>query len=66
MTQEGARTAANVVLGIAGAAMAYVVLTTPPLRRVAFRGLRFWLGASVPVYLLREARHAWLQSSRAA
>jgi len=66
MTQEGARTAANVVLGTAAAALAYVVLTTPPLRRVAFRGLRFWLGASVPVYLLREARHAWLQSGRAA
>lgn len=66
MTKEAARTAANVVVGIAGAAVAYVVLTTPPLRRAAFRGLRLWLGASVPVYLLREARHAWRESGRAA
>jgi hypothetical protein len=51
---------------MAGAAMAYVVLTTPPLRRAAFRGLRVWLGASVPVYLMREARQAWLRSGRAA
>jgi hypothetical protein len=66
VTKEGARTAANVALGLAGAAMAYVVLTTPPLRRAAFWGLRVWLGASVPVYLMREARQAWLRSGRAA
>jgi hypothetical protein len=32
MTKENARLTANVILGLAGVAAAYVVLTTPPLR----------------------------------
>ena len=51
MTRSTARTVANVILISAGVAAAYVVITTPPLRRLAANGLRFWLGASVPVYL---------------
>jgi hypothetical protein len=66
MTSAGARTTANVVIGLAGFAAAYVVLTTPPLRRFAARAARVWLGASVPMYLLREARRAWVQSGGAA
>jgi hypothetical protein len=66
MTKSGARTAANIVMGVAGVAAAYVVLTTPPLRRTAFRLVRLWLGASIPAYLLNEARQAWVQSGRAA
>ncbi len=66
MTRESARTAANVVLAAAGVAAAYVVLTTPPLRRLALRGARLWLGASLPVYLLTEVRRAWSESARAA
>jgi hypothetical protein len=64
MTDEQARTAANVVLASAGVAAAYVVLTTPSLRRLAFRATRWWLGASVPVYLLSQVRLAWVQSAR--
>jgi hypothetical protein len=45
MTKENARTAANVILGIAGVAAAYVVLTTPPLRRLVVRAAKLWLGA---------------------
>ena len=63
MTEDRARTVANVVLAVAGAAAAYVVLTTPPLRRVAIRAVRLWLGASVPVYLATQVREAWVQSS---
>jgi len=66
VTRSGARTAADVVLVTAGVAAAYVVLTTPPLRRLAFRGLRWWLGASVPVYLLNQVRQAWVESAPAA
>jgi hypothetical protein len=66
MTRETARSVANVVLASAGVAAAYVVLTTPPLRRLAVRGMRWWLGASLPVYLVREARRAWMQSAQAA
>jgi len=57
---------ANVVLVSAGVAAAYVVLTTPPLRRLVFRAAQIWLGASVPVYLVNQTRQAWLESGRAA
>ncbi len=66
MTERTARTVANVVLLSAGVAAAYVVLTTPPLRRFAVRATRVWLGATVPVYLLKEIRRAWVESARYA
>ena len=66
MTRGTARTTANVVLAAAGLAAAYVVLTTPPLRRLAFQAVRVWLGASVPVFLLQETHRAWVESGRAA
>ena len=66
MTDANARTAANVVLVSAGVAAAYVILTKPPLRRLAFHALRFWLGASVPIFLLTQARESWVESGRRA
>jgi hypothetical protein len=66
MTEASARTAANVVIAAAGFAAAYVILTTPPLRRLAARGVRLWLGASVPVYLANQVRHAWVESAHSA
>ena len=66
MTASTARTAANMVLAAAGIAAAYVVITTPPLRRLAVKGVRIWLGASVPMYLLNQVRHAWVESARPA
>jgi len=65
MTAPTARTVANAVLATAGVAAAYVVITTPPLRRLAIRGLRVWLGASVPMYLLTQAQRAWVESGQA-
>jgi len=62
MTERTARTVANTVLATAGVAAAYVVITTPPLRRFALRSLRVWLGASVPMYLLAQAARAWVES----
>jgi len=62
MTTESARTASNVILVSAGVVAAYVVLTTPPLRRLAFTGLRLWLGASVPAYLLSQVGNAWAEA----
>jgi hypothetical protein len=64
MTDANARTAANLVLASAGIAAAYVVLTKPPLRRLAGLTVRYWLGASVPVFLLAQAREAWVESGR--
>jgi hypothetical protein len=66
VTSTTAHTVANVVLVSAGVAAAYFVLTKPPLRRLAFAGLRFWLGASVPAYLLTEVRRAWVESGHPA
>jgi len=61
-----ARTAANAVLVSAGVAAAYVIITTPSLRRLAIGATRLWLGASIPAFLMREAGRAWVQSGRAA
>ena len=65
MTGPTARTVANAVLATAGVAAAYVVITTPPLRRLAVRAIRVWLGASVPIYLITQAGRAWTESGRA-
>jgi hypothetical protein len=66
MTRDAAHTTANVVLAAAGLAAAYVVMTTPPLRRLAFLAARIRLGASIPAYLVGETRRAWIASGRAA
>jgi hypothetical protein len=59
---ETARVAANVILLSAGVAAGYLVLTRPRVRRLAWRALRLWLGASVPAYLAAEVRQAWRES----
>jgi len=64
VTEANARTAANVILVSAAAAAAYVIVTTPPLRRLALGGLRLWLGAGVPAFLLSEVHRAWVESER--
>ena len=66
MTESTARTVANIVLGSLGVAAAFVVFTNPPLRRLASRGLRLWLGAGLPAYLLVQTKRAWVESGRAA
>lgn len=66
MTDSSARTVANVVVVTAGVAAAYLVITKPPLRRLAFSALRIWLGASVPVYLANQVRDAWIEAGRPA
>jgi len=64
MTSANARTVGNVVLISAGVAAAYVVITTPPLRRLVLRGIQVWLGASIPAYMTSQVREAWAQSAR--
>jgi hypothetical protein len=63
MTSHQARVTANVILATAGLAAAYVVVTTPPLRRVAWRAARIWMGGSVPVVLLTMLGRAWAESA---
>jgi len=66
MTRATARTVANVVLASAGVAAAFVVITNPPLRRLALRVTRVWLGASAPAYLLDQTKRAWVESGQPA
>jgi hypothetical protein len=66
VTAKTARTISNALVLSAGVAAAYVVITTPPLRRFALRAARLWLGASLPVFLAREVRRAWVESAPTA
>jgi len=66
VTEDNARTVANVVIASAGLAAAYVVLTTPPLRRLAMQAVRIWLGVPAPAFLVETTRRAWVESGRAA
>ena len=65
MTDTNASTMANLLLASAGIVAAYVIVTRPPLRRLAFRMARLWIGAGVPAYLANQAGQAWLESGRA-
>jgi hypothetical protein len=63
VTAATARSISNALVLSAGAAAAYVIITSPPLRRLALGAARVWLGASVPVYLAREVSRAWVESA---
>jgi len=62
VVSESARTASTVILISAGIVAATVVLATPPLRRLASVGMRLWLGASLPVYLLTQIGQSWVEA----
>lgn len=62
MTRPSSRLIANVVMVSAGVAAAYVIITTPPLRRLAGALARRWLGVTVPVFLITQARQASVES----
>jgi hypothetical protein len=53
---------ANLLLLAAGAAVAAAALRTPRRRRLALAAVRYWLGASAPVYLAMEVRRAWRET----
>jgi hypothetical protein len=54
------------VLISAGVAAVVAIVATPPLRRLAFRAARVWLGVTVPAYLLTQTSKAWVESGRRA
>jgi hypothetical protein len=64
MTEQMARKAANVALGVAALGAAYYVVRTPPLRRLAVRLATTALTGAFPAWLAREAQQAWVQSGR--
>ncbi len=64
MTEHTARTVANVVLAAAAVGAAYVVVTTPPLRRLAWRLTVVALTGTLPLWLRHEVHRAWIESGR--
>jgi hypothetical protein len=64
MTEESARRVANVVLGAAALGVTYVVVTTPPLRRLAWRLALVALTGAVPAWLRQEVQQAWAETAR--
>ena len=64
MTAKTAQTVANVALGAAALGAAYVIVRTPPLRRLAVGLALSALTGALPAWLTREAQHAWVQSGR--
>lgn len=61
MTIDAPRVVTNVIVASAGAAAAYVILTTPPLRRLAWRLSQVWLSDQLAV-VARDVRGAWMSA----
>ena len=59
MTEDSARTVANVVLGAAAIGAAVIILRTPALRRLAFGLARTALTVGIPAWVSKEVREAW-------
>lgn len=64
MTEETARSIANVVVGAAVLGAAVVILRTPTLRRLAFGLARTAVVTGIPAWLTREVKEAWQASER--
>lgn len=64
MTEESARKVANVVLGAAALGAAYVVVSNPPLRRLAWRLAVLGLTRKLPLWVSREVQDAWRESGQ--
>ena len=63
-TSAGVRVVATTALVCAGAGVAYLVVTTPPLRRMVGKAVWSGLRAGVTTYLGIELRDAWERSAR--
>lgn len=64
MTEKTATTIANGMLAAAVVAAAYVVVRTPPLRRMAAGLALTALTGALPAWFGRELRQAWAASAR--
>ena len=64
MTEQQARTAANVVLAATAAGAAYAVLRAPRLRRLGWQLARSWARGPLVVWAATELRRAWELSAR--
>jgi hypothetical protein len=66
MKQQTADTVANVTVGLAVAGVAYFILKTPPLRRLAMGLAITAVTGTLPAWLSREVQHAWARSGDGA
>ena len=66
MTEDNARRLANVILGAAALGVAWYVIKTPPLRRLAWRLTVTAVTVRVPAWFRRELQQAWAESGRRA
>ena len=64
MTDDNARKLANLILGAAALGVAYYVVKTPPLRKLAWRLAVTAVTGTLPAWFNRELRQAWADSGR--
>ncbi|MBA3886200.1 MAG: hypothetical protein H0X67_10785 [Acidobacteria bacterium] len=63
MTRETAETVADVLLGVALLGAAVLVLRTPALRRIAVGLATTALTTTLPTWIGRELKQAWVHSA---
>jgi len=59
MTEQQARTTANLVIAAAAIGAAVIVLRSPALRRLAWQLARQYAGAPLAAYVATTVRDAW-------
>jgi len=64
MTEQQARTAANILMAAAAAGTALTVLRTPRVRRLAWQLARSWARGPLALWAATELRKAWELSGR--
>ena len=64
MTEQQARTAANVAMTATAAAAVYAVLRTPRLRRLTWQLARSWVRGPLALWAVGELRRSWELSAR--
>lgn len=62
MTEENARKVADAVIALAALGIAYYVVRTPPLRRLAWRLAVTSMTGIAPGWLAREVKVAWTET----
>jgi hypothetical protein len=65
VTEQQARTTANVLMIGAAAGTAYVLMRDPKLRRLVWQLARTYVRGPLAVWVLAEVRRAWHESARA-
>ena len=59
MTTDQTSAVADLAIAVIGAAVALYIVRTPPLRRLAWRLVKYAVGTMLPGYLVHETKRAW-------